>query len=244
MVVDASLVSKRFAEAQASYDAHAVVQHQVFLSLLDRLCDYQNHFEHILDIGCGDGSKTTRLKQVLEAQSIVGIDACSALIAKADKSPEIDFYTLDFDHELDVLNRRFDLIVSNMALQWSKDLPGLLHKLTRFLKPESMVALSLPLTGTFAELQGYFRINAFYACHELNTLISNAGFEVIDAKEQLFTLQFQSRRAQLEHLRLTGVNCYTGNKPRHTVAHLRACLNDVNPINLSYRVGTFIARFH
>ncbi|MGI9505636.1 MAG: class I SAM-dependent methyltransferase [Geminicoccaceae bacterium] len=86
--------------------------------------------EHILDLGCGDGVLTEKLKAA--GVEVLGVDASDAMIAAArarglDVRVE-DAHSLDFD-------QRFDAVFSNAALHWMLDPDAVITGVHRALKP-------------------------------------------------------------------------------------------------------------
>lgn len=76
--------------------------------------------EKILDLGCGDGTLTIQLAELLPEGNVVGIDASQGMIDTAlPKTMRnarfllMDINDLDFEEE-------FDIVFSNATLQWVK----------------------------------------------------------------------------------------------------------------------------
>jgi trans-aconitate methyltransferase len=86
--------------------------------------------ERILDLGCGDGFLTERLRQ--SGAALVGVDSSPHMVAAA-KERGIDARcmsgeSLPFDQE-------FDAVFSNAALHWMEDHDAVLNGVFRSLKP-------------------------------------------------------------------------------------------------------------
>ncbi|MFG6667004.1 class I SAM-dependent methyltransferase [Halomonas sp. HNIBRBA4712] len=86
--------------------------------------------ERILDLGCGDGALTERIKA--QGAEVLGVDAAEemveAALARGLEAKRIDAYQLPFDHE-------FDAVFSNAALHWMLDPQTVLAGVARALKP-------------------------------------------------------------------------------------------------------------
>ena len=86
--------------------------------------------ERILDLGCGDGALTEKLR---DAGAVVqGVDASEAMI-EAAKTRGLDVRLLD-GHKLD-FERAFDAVFSNAALHWMLDPDAVINGVHRALKP-------------------------------------------------------------------------------------------------------------
>ena len=86
-----------------------------------------NGNERVLDLGCGDGSLTAYLAELLPNGEVLGIDASQGMLETAltQSKPNLSFCLMDIDN-LD-FGEPFDLIFSNAALHWVKDHPKLLN---------------------------------------------------------------------------------------------------------------------
>jgi trans-aconitate methyltransferase len=86
--------------------------------------------ERILDLGCGDGALTLKLKNI--GCDVLGVDASPELIQAAQElgldARLMDGQSLDFQQE-------FDAVFSNAALHWMKDPDAVIHGVWNALKP-------------------------------------------------------------------------------------------------------------
>ena len=78
--------------------------------------------ERILDLGCGDGVLTEQLSLAVPKGKVLGIDASMGMIetAKGIIKDNIEFQRADIN-EIDYKNE-FDIIFSNAALHWIKEI--------------------------------------------------------------------------------------------------------------------------
>lgn len=106
--------------------------------------------ERILDLGCGDGTVSTRLAERVPRGSVLGIDASAGMINAAQPlaRPNLrfalqDIRTLDFEDE-------FNLIFSNSALHWLQDQSRLLAACHGALKDGGRFCGGFPGAGSAA----------------------------------------------------------------------------------------------
>lgn len=91
--------------------------------------------ERILDLGCGDGSVTARLAELVPGGSVLGIDSSEGMISTARAHHRarnlafslMDIADMDFEGE-------FDVVFSNAALHWVPDHESLLASTRRALR--------------------------------------------------------------------------------------------------------------
>jgi trans-aconitate 2-methyltransferase len=90
--------------------------------------------ESVLDLGCGDGTLTVQLAELVPQGEVVGIDASQGMIDAALPKARSTLRFLRMDiNELN-FKERFDLVFSNAALHWVKDHGRLLQNVRRALR--------------------------------------------------------------------------------------------------------------
>ena len=247
-----------FNSAIASYHSAALVQRKVDTMLQAMMIKHVKSLPCVLELGCGDGVGSVQLNEMLNARCYLAVDIADALIDKAQiqymekasgrqcksRNQTLRFLCDDFDKRSfwqSLTADRYDLIYSNMAMQWSKDFPYLFERIHRALHQEGILAFSIPLIGTFNELASIVRINAFLEHGVLLSYLSRGNWQVLATEKETIVLSFDSRRAQLNHLKLTGVNSYTGNETS-TLGCLKRYLqgNQRGVVTLSYCVGLYV----
>ena len=77
--------------------------------------------EDVLDLGCGDGTHTAAIADLLPQGRVTGIDSSRGMIAAAGpkERENLHFLLLNID-DIDFENE-FDVVYSNAALHWVKD---------------------------------------------------------------------------------------------------------------------------
>ena len=110
--------------------------------------------EHVLDVGCGDGSLTASLADSVPAGSVVGIDSSAGMVEAAirHERPNLKFRVLDILES--TYFEEFDVIFSNATLHWIKNHDQLLVTLHRALKGHGVVRVNFAGDGNCATLNG------------------------------------------------------------------------------------------
>lgn len=86
-----------------------------------------NGNEQILDLGCGDGSLTEQLAQLVPNGSVLGIDASNGMITTAQNRVKPNLMFMKMDINMIDFQNKFDVIFSNATLHWIKDHKRLLE---------------------------------------------------------------------------------------------------------------------
>jgi trans-aconitate 2-methyltransferase len=89
--------------------------------------------ERVLDLGCGDGTLTARIADLVPSGEAVGIDASRGMIeaARSKVRKNLRFLLMDIN-ELNYVEQ-FDVVFSNATLHWIKDHKRLLRNVGRAL---------------------------------------------------------------------------------------------------------------
>lgn len=90
--------------------------------------------EHVLDLGCGDGTLTIKIAELLPEGKVVGIDASQGMIDTAlpKARRNVEFLLKDIN-KLDFVEK-FDVVISNATLHWVKNHKHLLENVHRALR--------------------------------------------------------------------------------------------------------------
>ncbi len=186
-----------------------------------------DHPETIIDIGCGPGNSTQVLAAKWPHAKIVGTDISPAMIEKA-KQDFPDGEWMLFDARKDEMNRKFDLIFSNAAIQWIPDHKKLIERFSDLLKEKGAIAVQvpqfwdMPLGASTAEIAGQHRWVAKTA--GVRNLFTNHNhtfyydclsehFTDITIWETWYMHIMESHRAILEMIRSTGLKPYLERLP-------------------------------
>lgn len=114
-------IEKSFGSKVVSYDRHAFLQKRSAKKLADFLPDTQP--AKILEIGCGTGFLTEEIQKKYPQANILGIDISQDMVA-ACRQKFTGYQNLSFDvcdGENFKSENKFDLIVSNLTIQWFDD---------------------------------------------------------------------------------------------------------------------------
>ena len=246
--VDARAVRRAFGRAATTYDAAAVLQREVGARMMQRL-DVVKLVPHaILDAGCGTGEAVGELSARYPGARVIGLDAAlpmvnaarmrarrgnsllrrllSPLRAKADMAAP-QFVCADVN-ALPLEGVAFDMVWSNLTLQWLNDLPRVFAEFRRTLKVGGLLTFTTlgpdtlkELRGAFARADGHTHVNRFVDMHDLGDMLVQSGFaDPVMGMEQM-TLTYADPRALLAELKAIGATNATRGRPRGLMGKAR-----------------------
>lgn len=217
MMIQKSQVAQRFAKAHQSYDAHALVQKQIYQHLMQLMQQHlpAKQLGKALEVGCGSGGLTRELLLNFQINQLFLNDLYPEIQQhiSASEYPETQMNWLIGDIEAQPLPQHLDLALSSSALQWINDLNALLQRIHQVLNPQAYLCFSTFGPQNLQEIKALTGQGLHYqTLPEIQALLSEAGFEVLHLSESLETLRFDHPKAVLQHLKATGV---TATSSRH-----------------------------
>jgi len=180
--------------------------------LADRLADVKRRFPVALDLGCRDGMLARMLAGRGGIEYLVAADPAVEFARRAP-APNLvcDAEALPFR------SHAFDLVLSNLLLHWTNDLPGALLQLRHALKPGGLLLASLFGGETLGELGGALmeaeleqeggaspRVSPFADLRDLGGLLQRAGFREPVADGDRIAVTYADAHALMRDLRLMG----------------------------------------
>lgn len=214
-MLDKELIQKNFKKSISTYIDNAIAQKKIALRLINLIKEKKDNFDNILEIGSYSGLLTSLIKENINYKSYLALDIIEDSKTYLEKiDPEIKF--LNSDIENFKTNEKFDLIVSNASLQWCEDFKSTILKLKSMKKNSGTLAISIFLPDNLYQIKEIFNISLKYLpLDELKLLFSPSTRFI---KEDI-TLQFETPKDALRHLKLTGVNSVQKNNL--TVAEIK-----------------------
>lgn len=182
--IDRHAVARAFDRASTSYDAAAALQDRVRGELLRRLDELKYEPRSVLDLGAGTGHGTRALKRRHPQAAVVAVDIAPGMLEQARQQSRwlrrfervrADAYALPF------ADGAFDLVFSNLMIQWCDDLDAAFAEIARVLKPGGLLLFSTFGPGTLAELREAWsasdssnHVNHFFDPHALGSALMQA----------------------------------------------------------------------
>lgn len=195
------LIKERFSKSLSSYDENARIQKK----MAERLVGFlnTNSYENILEIGCGTGFLTKLLNKNLTFKNYTAIDIvgdCREYIKNIN--PQINFINGDIENFIDKNNKKYDLIISNAALQWVENFEETVKRVKNCLTGNGELIISTFGKENFREIEFITGVSLnYYSLKELEALFPGSKIY-----PEIHVMAFNSPKDVLKHLQLTGVN--------------------------------------
>jgi SAM-dependent methyltransferase len=180
--------------------------------LLDRLDDVRRRFPLGLDLGSRDGLLGRLLQGRGGIETLIQGDLSLQMVRRAGAPVlQLDEEALPFAPE------SFDLVLANLSLHWTNDLPGTLAQIRHVLKPDGLFLGVLFGAGTLGELRSALmeaeiaetggasaRVAPFADLRDAAGLMQRAGFALPVADVETITVTYAGLMPLLADLRAMG----------------------------------------
>ena len=229
--VDPQAVRRGFARAASTYDAAAALQREIGSRMAQRLDIVHLAPTAIVDAGCGTGEAVGELAARYPAARVLAIDIALPMVAAARQRArarrtvfrrllhpfaagrfalEPAFVCADIN-ALPLAGVAFDLVWSNLALQWVNDLPRAFAEFRRVLRVGGLLSFTTfgpdtlrELRSAFAGIDGNTHTNRFVDMHDIGDMLVHAGFADPVMDMEHVTLTYATPRALLSELKAIG----------------------------------------
>lgn len=238
----ANRIKKAFNKAAASYDDYCHLQLQTGRQLVAFVKQYHCDSSRIVDLGCGTGMTTKELASAIPYHEFYAIDVADQLLTKARarlQNSSINIAQADFDQALAL--GQFNIIFSNMALHWCQDFATTLKHIFHSLAEDGILAFSIPLYGTFAEIKEYCTVNDFLENFVITDLLKATGYDIVQMQMESTTFEFTHLLQALKSIKKIGAN-HVKNRDNLNLAKMRLAVQSTEKVMLTYKIGYFIAK--
>ncbi len=231
------LARRSFEQAAQSYDAAAVLQQEVAQRLLERLDLMKLEPARVLDLGCGTGYCIPELMSRYKRADIVALDIARPMLEQARRRgrwlhrPRCvcgDAERLPFEDE------SFDLVFSNLMLQWCVDLDAAFAELQRVLRPGGLLLFTSfgpdtlkELRDSWAQVDGDTHVNAFLDMHDVGDALVKTRFADPVMDVERITVTYPDVWKLMRELKQIGAHNVTAGRPRGLTgkSHMQQLVN-------------------
>jgi malonyl-CoA O-methyltransferase len=215
-VLDRRAVRAAFDRASRTYDAAAVLQTRVRDELLSRLDLVRVAPQVVLDLGCGTGLGTRKLKDRYRSALVIGLDPAPGMLRETRRHSGWlrplqrvcgDVFQLPFqEHSV-------NLMFSNLMLQWCDDLDAALREIRRVLAPEGFFGFTTFGPDTLRELReawaaadGGTHVSGFRDMHDIGDALARAGLSEPVMDVERLTMVYPDVAAITRDLKVIGAH--------------------------------------
>jgi malonyl-CoA O-methyltransferase len=209
-------IADSFSKAAATYDGSAFLQKEVAARLFERLDIMNVSPSTILDAGCGTGLCSRKLNKLFSKAKVTGVDIAPGMIEMAKKSnglfTKVDYQVADID-ELPFDDNSFDLVFSNLTVQWLIESKRVYSELNRVLKPGGLLVFSSLGPDTLIELKQSWQqvdkgvhVNNFMDMHIIGDQVHSAQFENTVMDRDIVTLTYETMVGLMKDLKAIGAH--------------------------------------
>ncbi len=212
--LDPHQVRHAFGRAARTYEKHDALQREVQDLLRERLTFYLDTPQRVLDLGAGTGRGSALLKKTYPKAEVIALDLAVPMLQQARRHSS---WRRPFRRvcgrvtALPLPDHSFDLLHSNLCIQWCDDLAALFSECMRVLRPGGFLVLSTFGPDTLKELRSAWagsdsnaHVGRFLDMHDLGDAMLAAGLKdpVLDVSR--YTLTYPDPKAMLRELKGLG----------------------------------------
>lgn len=226
---DKRRVAEAFNRAAPTYAEHAIVQDTVARRLAERLDLFRIEPALILDLGTGRGNAVPPLARHYPRARIIAFDIAIEMLRLGSGGWRRRFsrhrYVCGDAECLPFTDASFDLVFSNMTLQWCPDLPAALAEIRRVLKPQGLVLFTtvgpdtlMELRESWAAVDSDAHVNAFLDMHDVGDALIRAGLSSPVMDVEYLKLTYPDVTAVMRELKAIGAHNVMAGRPLHLTA--------------------------
>lgn len=227
---DKRALRRAFERAAPTYDAAAVLQHEVCRRMDERLDLIKLQPGGILDAGSGTGNALPALRARYPKARVIALDMALAMLQQCRERTAVSWWKsllqptaalLCGDIEaLPLASGSIDLVWSNLALQWANDPDKAFAEFHRALAPGGLLMFSTFGPDTLKELRAAYsgvdfhtHVSRFIDLHDIGDMLVKRGFADPVMDMEPFTLTYADVRALMRDLKAIGAHNVTRQRP-------------------------------
>jgi malonyl-CoA O-methyltransferase len=227
---DKKLLRRSFERAARSYDAAAVLQHEVCRRMDERLDLIKIQPSIVLDAGSGTGNALPALRARYPKARVIAFDLAFTMLQKGRQHAKQPWWKSvlkqqdsalcgDIEH-LPLAANSVDMVWSNLALQWMNDPDQAFGEFHRVLAPGGLLMFSTfgpdtlkELRDAYASVDKHTHVSRFVDLHDIGDILVKRGFGDPVMDMEPFTLTYSDVRALMHELKAIGAHNVTQDRP-------------------------------
>jgi malonyl-CoA O-methyltransferase len=222
--IDKQQARRAFNKAAANYDAVAELQNEIGDRLIERLDYVRLQPARILDLGAGTGFFSSALLKRYRKADVVALDIAENMLQQVRsrggwfRKPRCvcaDGESLPFADD------SFNLIFSNLMLQWCIDLEATLAELRRVLAPGGLLMFTtfgpdtlMELRASWEAVDGFTHVNSFVDMHDVGDSLMNTRWAEPVMDSERITVTYRELSTLMRDLKQIGAHNVTLGRAR------------------------------
>ncbi|MCR6579220.1 methyltransferase domain-containing protein [Campylobacter insulaenigrae] len=193
-----------FIRAKDTYNTNTPVQKDMAKELCKMLIESDlGCFDEVLEFGCGTGEFSQMLQKNIKFKKYFLNDIY--FFENPCRYEEFGIFDMNELKNHHFYTKKFDLITSNACMQWLK-IDDLLENFTSMLNKNGILLFSTFGEKNFIQIKQSTNLSLDYLSLEQISKKLSTNFKVLQAKEKVVNLKFNSTLELFKHLKLSGVN--------------------------------------
>jgi malonyl-CoA O-methyltransferase len=210
-------IRSAFSNAALEYELLTSLHKEIGRELAKKVIEAPD-LESILDVGMGTGWLTRRIKFFLPESLVVGIDLADGMLRQARVKDDHQLLLQANAATLPFKEASFDLIISNLSLQWVKPLERCFFGAHRCLKKDGRFLFTMFGRRTFEELfdsldaarQQFngerFIVERLRTQEQVGELLAGCGFRDIKLDHERIKVNFTDMASLVKWIKDIGAN--------------------------------------
>jgi len=232
--LDPRTVRRSFDRASRTYDTAAAVQGEIRTRMLERLDIVRLQPTAVLDLGAGTGHASRELKRRYPSAQVIALD--SSLTMLRASAPQQRFLrrfapVCGDAHRLPVRSQSFDLVLSNLLLEWCHEPDAVFGEVARVLRPKGLFTFTTVGPDTLKEVRELWRgvdpfthVHRFIDMHDFGDALLRAGFAEPVMDTERLTVTYRDLSTLLDEIRGSGARNIAQGRPHGLTGRARGAL--------------------
>jgi malonyl-CoA O-methyltransferase len=232
--LDPRTVRRSFDRACRTYDAAAAVQGEIRTRMLERLDIVRLQPTTVLDLGAGTGHASRELKRRYPSAQVIALDSSLAMLRAS--APQQRFLrrfapVCGDAHRLPVRSQSFDLVLSNLLLEWCHEPDAVFGEVARVLRPKGLFTFTTVGPDTLKEVRELWRgvdpfthVHRFIDMHDFGDALLRAGFAEPVMDTERLTVTYRDLSTLLDEIRGSGARNIAQGRPHGLTGRARGAL--------------------
>jgi len=229
--LDPRTVRRSFDRASRTYDGSAAVQAEIRTRLLERLDIVRLQPTAVLDLGAGTGHASRQLKRRYPSAQVVALDSSLAMLRESARQQRFlrRFAPVCADaHRLPLQSQSFDLVLSNLLVEWCHDPDAVFAEVARVLRPKGLFTFTTVGPDTLKEVRElwhgvdpFTHVHRFIDMHDFGDALVRAGFAEPVMDTERLTVTYADLSALVDELRGSGARNIAQGRPHGLTGRAR-----------------------